>query len=116
MEIDDIWRSIRALSGAEFHTSTGEAFTYWADFRTVHVHDTQPRLTKDDFRAALDRLPDSGPDDLDGLAGPAHLHAILTDPRVRPQPSASAWLSAQTIRLGREIENDNHVRMPPLDD
>ncbi len=87
-DFDGTWIRIQQSAGQVFRTKTGLPFTYTADATTVVPDRTGYPLHVSQFRLAYDRMPLSGPGEINRLVrGPAYVFAILTDPRVVSTPS-----------------------------
>ncbi|HEY3261233.1 MAG TPA: hypothetical protein VGJ95_13350 [Pseudonocardiaceae bacterium] len=77
------WERINAFAGQQFRTKTGIVFTYTIEGTNVVPDRTRYPLHKSQFRLAFDRMPLSGPGEINRLVrGPAYIFAILTDRRV----------------------------------
>jgi hypothetical protein len=69
--------------GETFKQVRGGEFTYEVRGAVLRPDRTIRNLPKAQFEAALERVPISGPSDLQDLQGPSYLFAILTDARIR---------------------------------
>ena len=80
---DAVWQRIEAHAGKEFRTKTGLPFTYEVVGTSVVPDRTGYPLHANNFRAAFDLLPLSGPGQINTLVrGPAYVFAILADRRI----------------------------------
>lgn len=79
-----VWSQIENNAGHTFHQKRGGEFTYAVVSGCVIPDRTNRQLPKSHFEQAFDRLPVSGPGELQDLQGPSYLFAILSDPRVLP--------------------------------
>jgi hypothetical protein len=80
---DETWARIQESVGQIFHTKTGLPFTYTADASAVVPDRTGYPLHINQFRLAYDRMPLSGPGEINRLVrGAAYVFAILTDRRI----------------------------------
>jgi hypothetical protein len=77
-----LWDRIQALAGAEFTTKTGRPFSYDADSSALYLRNTNRTIPRTDFEKAIERLPLSGPGEIQDLQGPSYLWAVLVDPRI----------------------------------
>ncbi len=82
-QFEDVWKRIVACEGAVFRQLRGKEFRYRVTGGSVVPTTTNRQLAKSHFARAYERLPVSGPGELQDLQGPSYLYAILTDPRVR---------------------------------
>lgn len=80
--MDEIWAAIELHAGQPFHLVRGGEFTYRVDGAHVLPDRTHRQLHKSQFKTALERMPVTGPGDLQDLQGPSYLYAILTDSRI----------------------------------
>lgn len=82
--IDEVWRRIEALEGAEFETKTGKPFTFTVAGAVLRTSRTRYNLSMADFARALKLCPLDGPGEISRVVrGPAYVWAILYDQRVR---------------------------------
>jgi len=78
-----VWRRIESNAGQQFRTKTGVEFRYQVEGSTVIPDHTGYPLHVSQFRHAFDRMPLSGPGEINSLVrGPAYVYAILVDPRI----------------------------------
>jgi hypothetical protein len=78
-----VWRRIESNAGQQFQTKTGVVFSYHVEGSTVIPDHTGYPLHASQFRLAFDRMPLSGPGEINRLVrGPAYVYAILVDPRI----------------------------------
>ena len=82
--INEVWRRIQALEGAEFETKTGKPFTFTVVGNVLRPSRTRYNLSKANFARALELWPLDGPGQISPLVrGPAYVWGILYDQRVR---------------------------------
>lgn len=81
-DIHNTWAKITQMAGTEFHTKTGKAFSYDISGNMVSLKNTNRSLPRSHFERALERMPVSGPGQLQDLQGPSYIFAILSDPRI----------------------------------
>ena len=71
-DFETVWEQINAFAGQQFRTKTGIAFTYTIDGTSLVPDRTQYPLHVSQFRRAFERLPLSGPSEINTLVrGPA---------------------------------------------
>jgi hypothetical protein len=78
-----VWAAIERHAGETFHQVRGQAFTYRLQGAGIVPSTTRYRIPRSAFDRALERLPVTGPGELNDLRGPSYLYAILMDPRIR---------------------------------
>ncbi len=83
MDFNAVWRRIEAHEGEPFCQRRGGEFTYKVESGCVVPDRTNRLLPRGHFQRAYERLPLSGPGQVQDLQGPSYLYAILTDQRVR---------------------------------
>lgn len=79
---DVVWSRIQLHQSEPFHQVRGGEFTYSVVGAAVLPNRTSRDLHRSQFEKAFDRLPVTGPGDLQDLQGPSYLYAILTDERI----------------------------------
>ena len=79
---DSVWTRITAGEGLLFHQKMGKPFRYSIEGQAVRPTTTDRLLHRSQFEEAFQRLPFSGPADLQDLQGPSYLYAILQDVRI----------------------------------
>jgi hypothetical protein len=83
MSFESVWQRIVTAQGQTFHQVRGRAFTYTVQGESLVPSTTNRVLGRSQFQKAHERLPVSGPGELQDLQGPSYLFAVLTDPRIR---------------------------------
>lgn len=79
---EQVWRRIEDHAGEVFRQVRGGEFTYQVIGGQVVPDRTDYSFVKSQFEQALDRMPVTGPGELNDLRGPSYLFAILTDRRI----------------------------------
>ena len=82
ISIDIVWSRIATHKGETFHQKRGKPFTYRVEGGTVCLDTTNQAIARGQFKEALDRMPLSGPGQINDLRGPSYIYAILTDRRI----------------------------------
>lgn len=84
MDLDTIWKRLKAHAGEEFETKTGKTFTYEIDGNVMRPSRTERNLHSGNFEKVIGMLPISGPGDISNLVqGSAYVWAVLHDRRIR---------------------------------
>ncbi len=78
----EVWSCITSLEGSEFQQVRGQKFTYTVVEGYIIPNTTKIRILKSYFEKAWNRMPVSGPGELQDLIAPSYLFAILKDPRI----------------------------------
>jgi hypothetical protein len=82
MDITTVWTRIEGAEGEVFRQVRGQEFSYEVRSGGVVPSTTNRLLPRSHFEKALERMPLSGPGQLQDLQGPSYLYAILTDSRI----------------------------------
>jgi hypothetical protein len=106
---EEVWQRIILHEGHTFHQLRGKPFSYKMTGNSVEPSTTYRKLTRSQFRQAFERMPLTGPGQLQDLQGPSYLYAILTDPRVA---SSSAPAGARIDKLPEPV-TEPAVEKPP---
>lgn len=117
MDFEGIWQRILQSEGEEFHQKGGNPFTYSVTGQVLRPSRTDWNLSKSLFKKAFERLPISGPGEINDLQGPSYLFTILTDPHIskpadttegqlkpRISPRALLEIEAALAEYQREVE------------
>lgn len=81
-DIEDVWPRIKALAGQEFRQKGGKPFTYRAGANYISLVTTNRNVSRTAFAKALNRVPLTGPGDVNDLSAPSYIYGVLMDPRI----------------------------------
>ena len=84
MNIEQVWRNVKAHEGETFFTKTGKKFTYHMTDRLVVLENTNRNIPIGNFEKAIGIAnPSVVAFQKMNLQGPSYIYGIITDERIR---------------------------------